>query len=90
MTTVACQKCGKTGCDLRFRICFACASSAEEQAARRTVLQHFARGLRHLRDREFCFAQICFSWALERLFRRGDYKKGGTFDREGYNWRQAL
>ena len=72
-----CHGCGKDE-ELRLGFCFDCASAGEERAARRTVLQHLAKGFRHLwigSDN----ARFDFRWAWERFTRTGDYARNGEF-----------
>lgn len=72
-----CAGCGRDE-ELRLGFCFDCATAGEERAARRTVLQHVAKGLRNLwnRNSNACFD---FKWAWERLTRTGDYARNGEF-----------
>jgi hypothetical protein len=73
--------------DVRFDACFDCASTGEERAAKRTVMQHIAKGFDNLQYGNFEYAKYDFSWAWQRLTRTGDYSNSGTFDFEGYDWR---
>lgn len=83
---VQCKICGKER-DVCYGVCFDCATSAEERASKRTVIQHLYYSLRSLCARQFIDSRIYLEWAFERLTRTGDYRKGGTFDREGYKWK---
>lgn len=87
MNEDTCLACGSPDDDTRFGICFDCATKAEANAARRTIVQHAARGVKNALRGDFGSAKIDFTWAVERLTRTGDYRKGGVFDREGYDWR---
>jgi hypothetical protein len=78
-----CACCGEPE-ELRMGFCFDCATKGEERAAKRSVLQHVAKGVRHIFTGHYTNARIDFSWAWERLTRTGDYKPGGEFDRQGY------
>jgi hypothetical protein len=87
VTTEPCAECGAAD-DNRLGFCFDCARSGEEKAAKRSVLKHLWTGfVGLLRPRRWYRVRYDFSWAWQRLARTGDYAKGGTFDREGYNWR---
>lgn len=81
-----CHGCGKDD-ELRLGFCFDCASSGEARAAKRTVVQHIAKAATLLPKRKWEFAWFEATWAWQRLWRIGDYADGGTFDREGYDWR---
>lgn len=72
-----CKGCGKDD-ELRLGFCFDCASAGEERAARRTVLQHLARGFSNLVKRS-PNAKYDFKWAWERLTQTGDYARNGAF-----------
>lgn len=74
-----CATCGRWD-DLRLGCCFDCADKGERRAAHRTVMQHIAKGVRHVARRRWTNARIDFSWAWERLTRTGDYKPGGEFE----------
>lgn len=76
-----CSTCGVEESDLRFGVCFDCASRGEETAARRTVMQHVTRGVWNIRRGCWFFAKYDFLWAWERLTKTGDYAKGGEFSR---------
>ncbi len=84
---VMCQVCGNEDKDLRLGICFDCAFSAEERAAKRSVLEHLRKCFTNLKNRNVEFAKYDLRWAFQRLTRTGDYADGGTFDFEGYDWR---
>ena len=80
-----CSACGRTR-ELRMGCCFDCAIKGEERAAKRTVEEHLREAIRLLAKGNDN-AQFALKWALERLTETGDYAPGGTFDREGYEWR---
>ena len=81
-----CTCCG-THDDLRFGVCFDCASAAELRAAKRTVLQHLRQAARNCARRAWSSARVDLCWAWERLTGTGDYAIGGTFDAEYPGWR---
>lgn len=82
-----CTACGRETDDLMMGACFSCASEAEQRAAKRSVWAHIKRGISNWRQGRKLFAKIDFRWAWQRLTRTGDYRRGGTFDWEGYDWR---
>jgi hypothetical protein len=84
----SCKYCGAATDDLRFGCCFDCATKGEIRAAKRTVLQHLAKGVWHLVRGFRWEAKTDCKWAWERLTRTGDYTPDGYFDREGIDWRQ--
>lgn len=75
-----CIKCGSRD-ELRFGICFDCASSGEGLAARRSVAEHICQGICNLVAGSPNY-KIDFAWAWERFTCTGDYKPGGTFERQ--------
>lgn len=76
-----CRGCGLEE-DVRFGVCFDCATSGEARAAKRTVLQHIRKGFGNAMKRKWISSRIDFMWAWERLTRTGDYAPGGTFERD--------
>lgn len=86
-TVVMCKCCDKPVDDVRFGVCFDCASTGEERTAKRTVFQHIKKGLLNVRVGNYEYCKYDFLWAWQRLTRTGDYREGGTFDKEGYDWR---
>lgn len=83
---VICETCGQDR-ELRLGHCFDCAHAGERRAAKRTVVQHLAKGVWQLWKRRPRFASYEFRWAWQRLWRTGDYAKDGYFDSEGHDWR---
>lgn len=81
-----CKGCGKDE-ELRLGFCFDCASKGEERAAKRTVEQHLEHALNEINKGNKENARYDIQWALQRLTLTGDYADGGTFDKEGYDWR---
>lgn len=81
-----CGACGKFQ-DLRYGICFSCATAAEERLACRWVVGHLWNAAVHAARGGFRVALIDLRMAWARLWRVGDYKRGGYFDRQGYRWR---
>ena len=81
-----CTTCKKED-ELRFGVCFDCASSGEERAAKRSVIEHIKKGFINLKIGNYVYARYDFTWAYQRLTKTGDYSKDGTFDWEGYDWR---
>lgn len=85
--TTKCAKCGREE-ELRLGYCFNCVSEGERRAAKRTVWQHFLKGLSKLHQpKRLWQIRYDWQWAWERLTRTGDYAPGGVFDKEGYDWR---
>lgn len=76
---MGCANCHRDD-ELRFGICFDCATAGEARAARRTVPQHLAAMFRNL-SRGSRNAKYDFKWAWERLTRTGDYALRGYFER---------
>jgi hypothetical protein len=74
-----------TGCkrneDLRFGYCFDCASQGEKRAAKRTTLEHVAKGIRNILEGSKNY-QFDFRWAMQRVTRTGDYAPNGYFEKE--------
>ena len=70
--------------------CDACYKKVLTELARLTVLQHLLASAVCLFNFEFIgvFVEIC--WAVERLFKVGDYTPGGKFDKMGIDWRKPL
>lgn len=83
-----CASCGREVDERRFNVCWDCACSGEERAAKRTSWQHVHTGLWHVWTRQWLYAKFDLTWAWQRLTRTGDYRTGGTFDRAGYAWRR--
>ena len=83
---MTCSSCGNET-ELRFGVCYDCATSAEERASKRTVLQHVARAFREAARGERDYFRYCMRWAWQRATRTGDYADGGYFDDMGYRWR---
>lgn len=86
MTLQTCNSCGRPK-DLRLGFCFDCATEGEQRAARRTVLQHAAKGVGHALRGYWTEARFDFAWAWERLTQTGDYAPGGYFDHHAPDWR---
>lgn len=84
---VICTSCKREVNDERFGVCFECAQDGEKRAAKRSVLQHVQSFWKHIKTKKYEYAKYDITWAFQRLFRVGDYKKDGYFDLEGYDWR---
>ena len=82
-----CTSCKKED-ELRFGVCFSCASSGESKAANRTVFQHLKTAIKNAQAKQYEYAGYDLKWAWQRLTRTGDYSKDGYFDSEGHNWRK--
>jgi hypothetical protein len=97
-----CARCGSPD-DLRSGFCFDCASVGELTAVRRTTGQHLLSAVRHVAygggyalrrawpdaRNVLSYARIDLRWARERWTQSGDYRIGGTFDREYPDWRRT-
>jgi hypothetical protein len=100
--TKACAGCGSAD-ELRGGFCFDCASAGELSAARRTTRRHLLWALQHVASalgyalrhewpdarNVLGYARIDLRWARERWTQTGDYRIGGTFDREYPDWRRT-
>jgi hypothetical protein len=85
-----CVACGREDDDLRMGVCFDCADAGEAKAAKRSVLQHAALGISHLRPGHTWKARFDFRWAWQRLTSTGDYRRGGYFDGQDLRRREPV
>lgn len=84
--TTICKGCGRED-ELRRGFCWDCANNGERKAACRTVLQHMGKALVNARLGRWDYMRCDLKWAISRVFRIGNYKTGGYFDKEGHPWR---
>ena len=70
--------------------CQACYHAILTEIARMTVPQHLFAVLICLFNFSFVGIIVEFWWAMERLFRFGDYAPNGKFDQMGIDWTKPL
>lgn len=70
-----CIKCGNDD-ELRFGVCFDCATEGDLRLGRRTTLQHWRHGIGSLLQGVWWRARIDFRCGWERIRRTGDYAPG--------------
>ena len=74
-----CSVCGHDDDDLRMGVCFDCASAGDIRLAKRTTRQHWRHALGSIRARVWWRARMDFKMGWERIWRTGDYAKGGEW-----------
>lgn len=73
MTCHVCQGCTD---DLRFGVCFDCATEGDIRLGKRSTLSHWLHGIGHTLTGPWWKARTDFKCGWERIRRSGDYAPG--------------
>jgi hypothetical protein len=73
---MTCQVCKSDDTDLRFGVCFDCATEGDLRLGRRSVTQHWIHGVVSVFQGVWWRARMDFKMGWERLTRTGDYAPG--------------
>jgi hypothetical protein len=76
---MTCSVCGKED-ELRYGVCFDCASTGDIRLGSRSTLQHWWHGVTSLRPGLWWRARMDFKCGWERLTRTGEYAPGREWE----------